>query len=146
MLSTYHMMDIRNRQIDKLQQISTSKCSSVWFWISIYMSDACSNTLLQVSAPKHGTGNIAYKEQSVSPLSPQQNDKQYRCNYINLRHVLHTGILGNENLSPHQRRFKGCYKNSQFGGWRSNHMYTFMFITTPNLFMTFDQWNLATEM
>ena len=75
---------------------------------NIYMLDACSNSLLQVSAPKHGTRNTAYKEQSVSPLSPQQKDQQYQCNYINLRRVLHTGNLGKGNLSPHHRRFKGC--------------------------------------
>ena len=78
------------------------------FMLNIYMSDACSNTLLQVSVPKLGSRNIAYNGQSVSPLSPQQNDQQYQCNYINLRRVLHTGNLGKGNLSPHHRRFKGC--------------------------------------
>ena len=107
--------------------------------LNIYMSDACSNTLLQVSVPKLGSRNIAYNGQSVSPLSPQQNDQQYQCNYINLRRVLHTGILGKGNLSPHHRRFKGCCKKSQYRGQRSNHMDTFMDIITPNLLMTFNQ-------
>ena len=89
------------------------------FMLNIYMSDACSNTLLQVSAPKHGTRNTADKEQSVSPLSPQQDDIQYRWNYINPRRVSHTGILAKENLSPHHWRFKGFYKKIAI--WRSNH-------------------------